>query len=205
MDLVERVVIVDNSEKGTAPDVVPGARIIRLGGNMGVAHGWNLTIKATPKADWWAMVNSDVEVARSDCERLAEAMSSFDLVKLGGYEMFGISRRCVRKVGWFDENYHPAYAEDNDYQRRATLAKMRMKWMEGPYKHEGSLTIRLDPVLRERNNVTYVKNVEYHHAKWGGPPGTEAYEVPFNKPAGPVHARLDIDRLADQQWESAQE
>lgn len=205
LDLVRSLVIVDNSERGTAPDIIPDSRIIRLYGNMGVAHGWNLTIKATPRAEWWAMLNSDVEVIRSDMERLIEAMLDNDLVYMGGFEAFALNKKCIRKVGWFDENYHPAYCEDNDYRHRATVAGMRTKWLEPVHKHLGSWTIRQDPDLHERNAVTYQKNVEYHLARWGGAMGHEVYRTPFDKEPGPAAVRLDIDRLADQQWSSERE
>lgn len=208
-DLVERVVVVDNSEHGTAPKHLDGvpfpARYITLMGNMGVAHGWNTIIKATPDALWWAIFNSDLEFARSDFERLDAAMRESDLVLMGGFHAFAVHRRVIKQVGWFDENYHPAYAEDNDFYHRVELSGLKIKGIPSVKRHVGSATIMLDHDLRARNDVTYPKNVEYHRAKWGGMMHEEVYQTPFNKPTGPAHERLDIDRLRDQHWESARE
>jgi GT2 family glycosyltransferase len=208
-DLAERVVVVDNSERGTAPRHIDGipfqARYITLMGNMGVAHGWNTIIKATPDAQWWAIFNNDLEFRRTDVERLEEAMAEYDLVIMGGFHAFGVSRRAIKKVGWFDENYHPAYCEDNDFYHRVVQAGLPYCGIPSVFRHEGSVTIRLDHDLRALNDVTYAKNVEYHQAKWGGLMHEEKYETPFNKPTGPAHGVLDIDRLRDHHWESARE
>jgi GT2 family glycosyltransferase len=201
--LAESVVIIDNSEHGTCPDY--DARIIRFYGNLGVAHGWNTIIKATPWAQWWAMFNSDLTFSEQDIMRLIAAMRDGDLVMMGGYHAFGVHRRCIKQAGWFDENYHPAYCEDNDFTWRVIKAGLTTRQIPTVTDHVGSATIKLDHALRERNNLTYPKNVEYHLAKWGGSMGHEQYEKPFNKAPGPAHAILDIDRLRDQHWESARE
>jgi hypothetical protein len=38
----------------------------------------------------------------------------------GGWSIFAINRACVDNVGFFDENFFPAYFEDNDYHYRLT-------------------------------------------------------------------------------------
>ena len=201
--LFEHIVIVDNSEKGTCPDYP--ARIIKLYGNMGVAHGWNTIIKATPFAQRWAIFNSDLLFAESDIHRLDAAMDENDLVMMGGYHAFALHRRVIREVGWFDENYHPAYCEDNDFTWRCKQAGVQMCQIPTVRDHVGSATIKNDPDLRERNNLTYPRNVQYHMGKWGGSMGHEKHPTPWNKATGPAEATLDIDRLRDQRWESARE
>lgn len=206
VDMYYEMVIVDNSDDGFSSPWVEkhGARLIRLGGNMGVAHAWNTIIKATPYANWWMISNNDIEYIRKDFERMETAMMANDIVKMGGFESFGLHRRVVQRVGWFDESFHPAYCEDNDYQYRVELSGLKHHWMHGPFKHLGSHTIMSDPRLREKNNATYPRNVEYYLAKWGGEMGRETYKTPFNKgeqwPVTP-----DIDRLTSQRWEPAQE
>ena len=204
-DIYYEMVIVDNTDEANAPaHVKPDARMIRFRGNMGVAHAWNTIIKATPHARWWMLCNNDIEFIRKDFERMETAMMANDIVKMGGFEAFGIHRRVVKEVGWFDESFHPAYCEDNDYQHRVEQTDLKHHWMHGPFKHLGSNTIRSDPALRERNNETYPSNVRYYLSKWGGEMGREIYTTPFNKgeqwPVTP-----DIDRLAQLAWRPAQE
>lgn len=208
-EMAEHVVIVDNSEHGTAPKKLDGvpypARYVTLMSNMGVAHGWNTIIKSFPAAQYWAIFNSDLEFIRSDLDRIEAKMQDHDLVLMGGFHAFALHRRVVREVGFFDENYHPAYCEDNDYHKRVQLAGLKMTNIQSVHRHVGSATITLDLELRDRNNLTYPKNVEYHQAKWGGSMGHETYKTPFNKGEGPAAGRLSIDRLRDQHWESARE
>ena len=208
-DLARQFVIVDNSECGTAPRTVDGvpfeARYITFMGNMGVAHGWNTVIKATPRAEWWAIFNNDLEVERGDIERLITAMGHHDLVLMGGFDAFAVHRRVIGQIGWFDENYHPAYCEDNDFTHRAVLAEVSIANIDAVKLHHGSATIMRDPELRERNQATFANNVEYHQAKWGGLMGHEIYTRPFNKAEGPAVGRLSIERLSSQHWESARE
>lgn len=199
-DMYERLVIVDNSAAKDAPTWKPRSLVMNLGCNMGVAHGWNTIIKATPEARWWAIFNNDVELARSDLERLEAAMHDHDLVKLGGYEAFGISHACIKRVGWFDENFHPAYCEDNDYQWRATQLQVPMQWLDPPMKHLGSYAITAHPELRAHNDRTYPKNVEFYHAKWGGHMGSENYHTPYNMGGSSAMLEPDIDRLVTQRW-----
>ena len=201
--LAERVILIDNSETGSCPPY--DGRIIKFYGNLGVAHGWNTVMKATPWAQWWGFFNSDLEFVENDIVRLITAMSDHDLVMMGGYHAFGLHRRCIKRAGWFDENYHPAYCEDNDFTYRVIRAGLKHTQIPTVKHHVGSATLMLDPELRERNNLTYPMNVQYHLAKWGGSMGHETYETPFNKGTGPAEGQLDIDRLRDQRWESARE
>lgn len=194
----ERFVIVDNSEAGTAP-MREDIHMIRLRANMGVAHGWNTIIKATPTARWWFILNSDVEMNEKNFEDMRVAIETHDLVLMGGFHAFGVTRQAIKHIGWFDESFHPAYCEDNDFTWRAQLAGLRITQVGSP-KHEGSVTIKTDRFLRERNDVTFPKNVEYYLAKWGGLMHHEVYKTPFNG-GGPIAiSGPDIDRLADQRW-----
>lgn len=192
-------VIVDNSPDGDAP-MRHDVHMIRFRANLGVAHGWNTIIKATPYAQWWAILNSDIVLDPNDLVRLEQAMHDHDLVLMGGYHAFGVHRRVIKRIGWFDESFHPAYCEDNDFTWRAQLAGMRITQIPTVKHHEGSVTIRLNPILREKNDLTFPRNVEYYHAKWGGHMGAETYKTPFNGGGSIAIREPDIDRLADQRW-----
>lgn len=199
-DVYERMVIVDNSAGRSAPTFAPRSSIISLGRNMGVAHGWNTIIKATPDALWWAIFGSDLEFIRSDFERLETAMMSHALVKMNGYEAFALRREVVKTVGWFDEDFHPAYCEDNDYQRRADLAGIDSAWIEPPFRHVGSATIAGNEWARQYNDKTYPQNIELYMAKWGGLMHNEVHTTPYDGRASPAIGGPDIDRLSRQRW-----
>src|SRR5512146_1915569 len=116
MPCVRRIVIDNGGRLGD----LPGVHVIRLPGNLGVGASWNLAMKVTPRAPWWAIVNDDIEFAPGDLAALAEAMDDPTprLVALDGFSAFGINRGALDAVGWFDESFHPAYCEDADYEYR---------------------------------------------------------------------------------------
>ena len=194
----EQFVIVDNSPEASSPhrhDI----HMIRLRANMGVAHGWNTIIKATPKAEWWFILNNDVEMSEAGLNAMEKAIETHDLVLMGGYHAFGIRRSAIRRIGWFDENFHPAYCEDNDYTWRAQLADLKITQVGSPI-HLGSVTLQRDRASRERNDVTFPQNVSYYHAKWGGHMHAEVHKTPFNAGGSLAIKEPDIDRLASQRW-----
>jgi GT2 family glycosyltransferase len=198
-ELVGKVVVIDNSWERSAPDL-PDVHTVHMGTNLGVSASWNLIIKMVPKAPWWMIVNSDVEFIREDFDRFLDAMVIDPMVIMADLRAFGIKSEVIKTVGWFDENFAPAYCEDNDYVYRCKLLGIHVQKIAEPAKHYGSLAIRMRHDLRDNNNVTYAKNVEYYRAKWGGHMDHEVYETPFGNGGNPAHTEPDIERLASQAW-----
>ena len=197
---VERVLVIDN---GAGVDDVD-AWVIRIPGNLGVAGSWNLAMKTTPRADWWAIVNDDIVFAPGDLERLAEMMADPGprIAVMDGFAAFGINRAALARVGYFDENFVPAYVEDCDMEWRARLVGVPIVRVEAGLLHNRSATISM-PEYQRQNARTYPKNLDYFNRKWGGTPrGGEMYERPFNGPAGPSEWTLDPERLRELGWET---
>lgn len=201
-DQVGRVVIIDNG------DIVPNQdeyQVIRPGHNIGVAQAWNLIIKTTPWAAWWLIVNSDVEFRPGSLERFSEAVdeNSPSIYHLIGYAAFALTPSVVAQVGFFDENFHPAYCEDDDYSRRCELAGVsRIQVPDCPAEHLGSATIYGDKRYMDRNGSTFDANVLYYEQKWGGAMhGGEMFNTPFDRGGSLKDWDLDIYRLRDQAWE----
>lgn len=102
------------------------------------------------------------------------------------FSCFCISRRLGQVIGRFDENYYPAYFEDNDTHRRIQLAGY-----EGgafaPYWHFRNGTTRRSPEAQARVHASFENCKKYYCAKWGAPYdggnpiGRETYLVPFNQ------------------------
>lgn len=99
----------------------------------------------------------------------------------GSFFAFDVS--IIDTVGYFDENFYPAYYEDNDFQRRLDLAYLQCVVYKGcRFKHQGSSTLHLMSDLeRTFANDLFIKNGQYYVEKWGGYPGEEKYIYPFNK------------------------
>lgn len=92
---------------------------------------------------------------------------------------FMINKLCWDKVGEFDENFKPAYYEDNDYHYRINLAKLKAIVVPtSMFYHYGS---RTNAEAYDRPFIDSSINHRYYVTKWGGNPGEEKYEKPFNK------------------------
>lgn len=199
---VDTTVVVDNSATAELRGLDrPATRVLSMHHNMGVGASWNLIIKNTPNAPWWAIVNSDIRFAPGDLAKLAEAMTEdAGIVLAHGFAAFGISRRAVGEVGWFDENFVPAYCEDNDYAYRCRLAGVEVRAIETASYHMKSATLYHSPDRRRENERTYPLNVAYYEAKWGGTMGEERYTTPFDRGHGPNDWQLSIERLDWMTW-----
>jgi GT2 family glycosyltransferase len=98
------------------------------------------------------------------------------------FSCFMLGKKAIARIGFFDENFYPAYFEDNDYHYRIRLAGLRaVKTNRAPYFHFGSRTIRENAGIRELSNAGYLANRDYYVKKWGGLPGKEKYKTPFGK------------------------
>lgn len=84
------------------------------------------------------------------------------------------------KIGYVDVNFYPAYFEDNDYSRRAKLSNIKMARYSGaPYFHFWSRTIH-EGGMASINDKYFPLNKKYYIRKWGGEPGKEKWNTPFN-------------------------
>lgn len=163
--------------------------------NLGVAASWNLIIRSFP-ADWWMLVNADITFSPGDLELVQpNGAGVWCLYEFGAFALTG---ETIDRVGWFDENFHPIYFEDNDYRYRCHLAGVPVVDLPGQTRHDNSSTINSG--YRRDNDRTFPENGAYYQAKWGGWPGHETLETPFGLAVGPDWWRLDRNRLADQAW-----
>lgn len=163
------------------------------GFNLGVAASWNFVIRARPAAPWWLIVNADIQFGAGDLERLADAMDKPGprVACLYEFGAFGINAETVDTVGWFDENFHPIYFEDNDYRRRCHLAGVPVVNLISRTRHDNSATIASG--YARHNDRTFPRNRDYYAAKWGGLPGLETRTTAS-------HVALDRRRLVDNAW-----
>lgn len=84
----------------------------------------------------------------------------------------------------FDEQFVPAYFEDNDYHRRLTLAGFgeRIFSLPIPYWHQGSGTLQAteNTALATHWGPKFDACRAYYVQKWGGLPHHETFTVPFD-------------------------
>ncbi len=196
------LLVIDNSDDGVMDIDLPGW-FLPMPTNIGVAASWNLAIKSHPHEPFWLFANHDTVFASGDLDRLIAEMQKPGprwVGMNGDWRVMGLSAEAVEAVGWFDENYHPIYCEDADYERRCTLAGVPWYFIDGGATHVGSATIR-DPRYARANARTYPANVAYHRSKWGGPPRGERFTTPFDSGASLAAWTLDVRRLRDLAWD----
>jgi len=66
----------------------------------------------------------------------------------------------VKDVGLFCEAFHPAYFEDNDYERRAVRLGYTPIELREIIMHDNSSTLLSDVALQGKNAQTYGANLE---------------------------------------------
>lgn len=199
---VAEIIVIDNGDCiHEVPDGTPPFTHVWPGGNLGVSASWNHVLKIRPRAPWWAFAGFDIELGAGDLERLESHMDEIGgLGMLAGFNCFGIDRLTVRTVGMFDENFFPAYFEDNDYAYRARMSGVEVTALPSGMRHQVSSTLESSPDFQRRNLHTFPANEAYYLEKWGGGPDREVFETPFADGGDLRSWTLDPNRLADQGW-----
>lgn len=196
---VETLLVIDNG--GRVPAEFP-AHVVHLPHNLGVGAAWNLIFKLTPRAPYWLICNDDIAFNPGELANVEAAMEdpSPKIGMLLGFAAFAINQAALELTGFFDENFHPAYCEDNDMSWRAKQAGVPLVEIEGSPIHEGSATIRGHDIYMSQNGRTFSPNLVYYAEKWGGRPGQETYTTPFDRGGDIRSTELSIGRLNEHAW-----
>lgn len=188
LDVDAEVIVIDNSLN-----------------NIGVAPAWNkgLGIANEMGHEVALVCNDDVTLHPGTMQKLIDATDDFDLISAIGtpdpdrgpieYEFpdfacFAIKpREFFDKFGLFDENFQPAYFEDNDMVYRIKLAGGKQGiHMSAGMDHVGSAT-QFWGGGRVVSHEKFRENRSYYESKWGGSPHQETYLRPFNGLTGQTY------------------
>lgn len=176
------IVICDNGKQ----DIITRERnfvLYKPEKNLGVSGSWNMIMDYADKVNGThvLMLNDDIYLGKSEEEintiiRLWKP--EFICTELN-WCSFILSVDTFKKIGKFDENFFPAYFEDNDYFRRMQLlgTPIIVNPMLNPIVYRNSMTIQKTPEL----NNGFEKNRQYYISKWGGQPTQETFSTPFNQ------------------------
>lgn len=178
------------------PFVIPNWRY-----NHGVSVGWNIGIEQSIYygCDVVIIANDDVEFHSDTIRKLAIGVwdRGYDLLTATNtrdlptaerfsfddhpdFSCFAIRpEEFTEKFGKFDENFSPAYFEDNDMAYRVKTAggKYGRRLDAGMY-HKGSVTQNWGGG-QVVSGAMFESNRAYYERKWGGTPGNELYTIPF--------------------------
>jgi len=178
--------------------------------NIGCSGAWNLIIKCYMFANYWIIVNHDIEFPSGYLAKMVEAINEPDIGTVhgdegpsgsntGGWSLFAIRDWVVENYGLFDENFYPGYGEDCDYEMRLALNPIKRKLsLNIPVKHGGSYdygstgsqTWRQDPQLKVKIDFArFLNEHEYLDYKWGKNWRlVSPYKTAFDIPNFPVTA-----------------
>jgi GT2 family glycosyltransferase len=204
----ELVIIVNGPDADIVPPIRESAEMnpyigtvlwSRPGFNLGCGGSWNFIIRSRPAGPWWLIVNADLTFGPGDLERADAHMTGRGgFAMLFEYGAFCLDAATVDRVGWFDENFHPIYYEDRDYEHRLELAGVEAVRLDTACSHDNSSTIGSDGYFAQRNNYTFQQNAVYFQQKWGGAPRSGGlWGRPWN---GQQETVLSRQRLVDLSW-----
>jgi GT2 family glycosyltransferase len=152
--------------------------------NLGVAKSWNYIMDYAEKVDAThvLMLNDDIYLGRTEHEikmviknnQNADFINSFQ-----NWCSFILKVDMWKKAGKFDEEFFPAYFEDNSFDYKMSLMKANKTWTSflDPIVYRNSMTIAKEPSLNNR----FAQNRAMYIDMWGGLPSEEIYLTKFNK------------------------
>lgn len=215
---VNRYFVLDNS-MGKSPDVLDAIRkikekkskyikeivVVTNAMNVGFSGSVNQIIKQNTDCPYWCVLSVDWHPKPNQLQKLAERLeTSFTGILCdqtqNGYSALVLTPELLYEVGYLDENFFPAYYEDNDHRYRMKLAGYEWEYLPLEYEHKVSSTLKRSTKIKNKNAYTFKENNKYYHAKWGGPPGAEQYETPFNMDLPLDYWMYDPCRSERQRW-----
>lgn len=166
--------------------------------NLGVSGSCNIAMAlCSVWNSFWLHSNDDVQVdpamlklMETEMEEVVQDSSKLQFVfpEHGEGSLFTIFLAnpfvLSQKVGLFDEQFFPAYFEDNDYARRMMLTGLvyRNMVMGAKYEHYTSSTVlSFSPEQKIKHDEQFGGNREKYISKWGGEPEHEQFTTPYGK------------------------
>jgi GT2 family glycosyltransferase len=203
----DRILVVDNGGKlgregmtGVAGRVGVPIDLYQHQENMGVAGSVNLAMRMLPDGWYFLHVNDDIEYAPECIRLLAEAAEQRDELAAmppvrfylpehgvgSAFTTFLIPSRFKEVAGYFDEQFFPAYFEDNDLGRRMNMIGIERVVVKGAaYVHHTSSTMKVfNEEERAKHHDRFRKNEMRYIAKWGGRPEMETFDLPYEGKQG---------------------
>jgi hypothetical protein len=116
------------------------------------------------------------------CQR-AKFCVEEDPIMRGGpdFSCFLLRKWFYEKVGPFPECYPLGYFEDRHFHMQAIGKGLgdQIYSVTFPYYHEGSQTIKRNPIIAAQNAVQFELNKQTFMRLWGGPPHAETRKEPL--------------------------
>lgn len=175
------IFIVDNGNQIIQPR--PIVKVMKMSHNLGVSGSWNHLCKTLFAQGYThvCLLNDDIvwNKTQDQIDKFIEENPSDFYVGTGTWCNIVLPKTTWDIVGPFDEEFYPAYFEDNDYCYRMRLAGLKRINSEffNPEVFRNSQTIARDNSL----NKNFDRNKERYKEKWGGYPLEETFTTPYNE------------------------
>lgn len=167
---VENVVIVDNSGKREwqpkANDNIKNLWLIQVPYGLGANGAWNLIIKSTPHAPYWVIANDDCWFEPGQLQVIADnvELRAFNFVHITpAWSCVIPTASSVEDAGLWDENFHPLYFDDDDYEWRMRELGVRFNTIQAIVNHDNSSTLKSG--FEGKNAVTFQRNMSLYTNK----------------------------------------
>ena len=152
--------------------------------NLGVAKSWNMLIDYSDKigATHVLMLNDDIYLGKTESELNFLIKKNLDADFINSFHnwcSYILTIDIWKKAGKFDEEFFPAYFEDNSFDYKMTLVGAKKSWTSflDPIVYRNSMTIAKDPTLNQK----FMQNKQMYINMWGGLPSEEKYKTKFGK------------------------
>lgn len=177
---LEDIRVIDNSKDGFIPQQKVSVYRDPDGHNLGIARSWNIGAREVVEKqyDYLLIMSSAMLFGPMKEITLMEQLRRYrgeNVIESDGHSwhLVALHRRLFEKIGYFDENFYPAYFEQIDWCYRLEVLGLQGAWPRvwvnalsttvGKYSY-----LTLAPPL-----------LEYYRQKWGGDKGEEKYKLPF--------------------------
>jgi GT2 family glycosyltransferase len=152
--------------------------------NLGVAGSWNMLMDYSDKigATHALVLNDDIYLGRTEHELKMIIRNNPDFDFINSFQnwcSYILTIDMWKKIGGFDEEFYPAYFEDNSADYKMTLVGAKKTWTSflDPIVYRNSMTIAKDPAINSR----FMQNRQMYIDMWGGLPTEEKFTTKFNK------------------------
>lgn len=146
--------------------------------NWGCAKSWNWFM--TQNEDIIIICNDDITFTEHTLESMISAYNEDDyrfIAPCNGANIFScflLPKLIYDYVGPFDEQFWPAYFEDNDYSRRLSKLGIPFHFTHAGYEHKVSSTLAsYTQSEKEEHARQFAANQNRYINKYGGLPGQE--------------------------------
>lgn len=154
--------------------------------NRGVAAAWNTALRVAVLRGYGVLViaNDDVTMSADTLRVLLGALDRepgaiVAQSQIHAYAFFAIRpREALAQVGFFDDGFWPAYAEDTDWNYRARIAGAKIavvRHSELGFEHIAGASSAHDEAWRQQ---IIAAGIARFIEKWGGEPGLETRTSP---------------------------